>query len=238
MAAGLPTRAEEPVTCGVPTGLRRHALLQALGFAAFGMVADLDLLVERHSQFTHSIGMALAVGVTVFVLLRWHHRHPMPESTATPGHSASVTVDCARRAPHSTLTLRTGHREHGTLYSDSVLALAACAAYSSHILLDWLAQDATAPLGITALWPFSSAYYLSHLDWFWGISREPWRPGAAWHDVVAITREVLMLGPLTLAAWMLRRGGRQVLPTGQASGRQHLQSAVELPRAGESDDAT
>ena len=50
-------------------------------------------------------------------------------------------------------------------------AIACAAAYASHVLLDWLARDTTAPIGIMALWPFSHAHYESDLHIFGAISR-------------------------------------------------------------------
>lgn len=153
---------------------------QALVFAVLGIAADLDLLVGRHSQVTHSLGMSLIVAGVSAVLLR-------------------------------------GRRRWLTL------ALAAGAAYGSHVLLDWLGQDATPPFGIMALWPFSHEYFISHLDVFSGISREPWRPGALWHDVVSVLREVAILAPLAAAAWGLRgRPEKQVLPPGATPAGQEV----------------
>jgi hypothetical protein len=180
----------------------RRVPVQALAFAGLGMAADLDLLVGRHSQFTHSVGMTIAVSLGAYVVL---HR------AGGGAHRASVT-------------------RHAWL-----LALAVGAAYGSHVVLDWLAGDATPPWGITALWPFSSSYYLSHLDVFWGISREPWRPGAVWHDVLAIGRELLLLGPLALGAWWLRRPTeRQILPAAGRAAAQQLPPGPRLPADGES----
>src|SRR5687767_12034449 len=34
-------------------------------------------------------------------------------------------------------------------------------AYGSHLLLDWMGKDTSSPPGFTALWPFTSNYYLS-----------------------------------------------------------------------------
>lgn len=137
---------------------------RAIAFAALGVAADLDLLVGRHSQFTHSIGAVLIVLGIAVLLVRPRRRDWV------------------------------------------ILSLAAAAAYASHPLLDWLAEDTTPPRGITALWPFSRDYFLSHADIFLGISRRPWLPGAAWHDLLAIAREVLFLAPLAIAAWWVRRG--------------------------------
>ena len=160
--------------------------------AQIGLAADLDLLIGRHSQFTHSIGAALAVFVIAAIALR--------------------------------------HRPHWLS-----LALGVGAAYLSHVLLDWLGQDATPPLGITALWPFGQAYYISHIDVFWGISREPWRPGAFWHDVLSVAREVIVLLPCAVAAYWLRRPrGRQVLPRRRGTGERKLPGATPAAGGGES----
>ena len=39
--------------------------------------------------------------------------------------------------------------------------IAAAAAYASHLLLDWLGDDRSVPIGIRALWPFTDAYFQS-----------------------------------------------------------------------------
>ena len=80
------------------------------------------------------------------------------------------------------------------------LALAAAAAYGTHVLLDWLGSDTTAPLGVMALWPFSSQFYLSDGYWFMSVCREYWELGCWRHNVVGVLREVLILGPLALGA--------------------------------------
>ena len=51
------------------------------------------------------------------------------------------------------------------------LAIGGAFAFASHVLLDWLGSDASPPIGIMALWPFSSAYYESELHVFMAISR-------------------------------------------------------------------
>lgn len=166
---------------------------RALAFAGLGLAADLDLVVGRHSQFTHSVGAALIV---------------------------------------FGLAALAGRGRRGWL----LLAAAAAAAYASHPFLDWLAEDSTAPRGITALWPFSRAYFLSHADIFLGISRQPWRPGMFWHDVVAVSREVLLLAPLAWGAWWLRRSptAPQILPALRPGADQGLPPPGVAARRGES----
>jgi len=88
---------------------------------------------------------------------------------------------------------------------DFRLALAVAVAYASHPLLDWLGQDGTPPYGVMLLWPFDPGFHHSGLDVFTGISRRYWLPGFIAHNLSAVVREVLILGPLALGAWWLRR---------------------------------
>ena len=74
-------------------------------------------------------------------------------------------------------------------------------AYGTHVLLDWLGADSSAPRGLMALWPFSSAYYISDLDVFDSVDRRYWLEGFWRRNVVAVTREVAILGLLVGIAW-------------------------------------
>jgi inner membrane protein len=84
-------------------------------------------------------------------------------------------------------------------------ALACTLAYGTHILLDWLGSDSSAPIGIMALWPLSREYYESSLHLFMAISRRYWH---GWsfvrQNVTAVVREVLILGPILTAVAMMR----------------------------------
>ena len=83
-------------------------------------------------------------------------------------------------------------------------AIAASLAYASHLLLDWLGNDTTAPIGIMALWPLSAEYYQSALHLFLPISRRYWVDGFLAHNLTAVAREVLCIGPFAfLAYWRL-----------------------------------
>ncbi|MBA3231750.1 MAG: hypothetical protein H0T05_02920, partial [Acidobacteria bacterium] len=85
-------------------------------------------------------------------------------------------------------------------------ATAAALAYASHLLLDWLGHDTTAPIGIMALWPLTSDYYESSLHLFLPISRRYWLPGFVAHNFTAMARELLWIGPFALFAyWRLSR---------------------------------
>jgi hypothetical protein len=84
-------------------------------------------------------------------------------------------------------------------------ALACGAAWGSHVLLDWLGSDSTAPIGIMALWPVSSAFYQSDLHWFMAISRRYWLPDFFRMNALAAVRELLILGPAALLIGWARR---------------------------------
>jgi hypothetical protein len=85
------------------------------------------------------------------------------------------------------------------------IALAVAAAYGSHVLLDWLGADSSTPRGLMALWPLSSAYYISNLDVFRAVDRRYWLPGFWGRNTVAVAREVLILGPVLLTRWLRHR---------------------------------
>ena len=87
-----------------------------------------------------------------------------------------------------------------------VFALACAAAWASHILLDWLGSDTTPPVGIMALWPFTSSFYQSDLHWFSAISRRYWLPEFFALNLRAAWRELWLLGPLAvLIGWLRAR---------------------------------
>jgi inner membrane protein len=103
-----------------------------------------------------------------------------------------------------------------TRYRDVRLALAVAAAYASHTLLDWLGSDSSAPIGIMALWPFRHAHYESDLHVFHAISRRYWLPGFWTSNLHAIARELAILVPIAIGAFLvarLRGRGRSIVLT-------------------------
>ena len=89
------------------------------------------------------------------------------------------------------------------------LGLACAAAYGSHILLDWLGTDTSAPIGIMALWPFATGYYEASLHLFPAVSRRYWQPELFWsQNLRALVTELLILGPVLVAVWISRRRSR------------------------------
>jgi membrane-bound metal-dependent hydrolase YbcI (DUF457 family) len=89
------------------------------------------------------------------------------------------------------------------------MAVAALLAYVSHPLLDWLGTDSSPPIGIMALWPFTREHYESPFHVFMAVSRRYWQGDAFWiHNVAAVVREVIILGPATAGVWWVC-GSRQ-----------------------------
>lgn len=84
-----------------------------------------------------------------------------------------------------------------------LFALALAAAYGSHVLLDWLGSDSVAPIGVMALWPLTSDFFLSDRRWFMSVCREYWLLKCWWHNALGLTREILFLGPLAFGALYL-----------------------------------
>ena len=111
---------------------------------------------------------------------------------------------------HSTYThslgaaLIVGLATLGWLRGDLLMAAAAAAAYGSHVLFDWMGRDGSPPIGIMALWPFSSGFYLSDLHLFMAIERRYWRPGFLMHNLAAIAREIAILAPAVALVWWFR----------------------------------
>jgi membrane-bound metal-dependent hydrolase YbcI (DUF457 family) len=81
-------------------------------------------------------------------------------------------------------------------------AIGVSAAWGSHVLFDWLGSDTTPPIGVMVLWPITSDYYFAHAYVFEAISRRYQLPNFWPHNIGALLREVLLLGPwLLLLRW-------------------------------------
>ena len=85
---------------------------------------------------------------------------------------------------------------------------AAFAAWATHPLLDALAVDTSPPIGVMVFWPFSSTYVQTGLSVFAPVSRAYDAPGFFEHTVLAVAREVLIVGLAVFAAWRLRGRAR------------------------------
>jgi membrane-bound metal-dependent hydrolase YbcI (DUF457 family) len=82
---------------------------------------------------------------------------------------------------------------------------AAGLAWLSHILLDFLNRDTHPPIGVLALWPFSSAYYKFPWPVFLDVGRTlEW--ATVRNNALAAAWEIAVLLPVLVAAWRWRRG--------------------------------
>ncbi len=90
------------------------------------------------------------------------------------------------------------------------VALGMASAWGSHLLLDWLGNDTSAPIGIMALWPFDAGYYQSPFSIFDAISRRYWLPEQfIVGNLKAAIKEVMLLGPIfAVALWLRRKSSR------------------------------
>ena len=88
------------------------------------------------------------------------------------------------------------------------IVLALTGAYASHLLLDWLGHDTTAPFGIMALWPFTDGYYMSYLNWFPPVDRRYWQATFWDNNTRAVGRELLILLPPAALVWLTARRQR------------------------------
>ena len=85
------------------------------------------------------------------------------------------------------------------------VGLMCAAAYATHLLLDWMAVDFFPPRGIQALWPFTNSYYISGWDVFGKIERRDMLSWPAMRvNLQAIGQELLILGPIVWAIWLIR----------------------------------
>lgn len=136
-----------------------------------------------------------------------------------------LTIACAAvaAAPDLDLVLRT-HRTYThsigatlvvALFAAAVAAgaklplarivLACAAAHASHIFLDWLAVDRSPPYGIQAFWPFSDRFYISGVDLFrQTVRRRFFSEPAIRANALAVAQELVILGPVALAVWLVR----------------------------------
>jgi membrane-bound metal-dependent hydrolase YbcI (DUF457 family) len=80
--------------------------------------------------------------------------------------------------------------------------LAVAAAWSSHVLLDWLSNDTRPPIGVMALWPLTRDYYKSSVEVFPPVSRRYWESRFWLYNLRAATVEILVLGPAAAIALM------------------------------------
>ncbi|HWJ54593.1 MAG TPA: metal-dependent hydrolase [Vicinamibacterales bacterium] len=166
----------------------------ALGGFAFGWLAARSSRLDR-PVLAGLIFAGLGAVPDVDILVEGTHRL-YTHSIAAVGLVALLAAVALRSA---------GGRIAGA-GSRRALVIAATAAYASHLLLDWLGDDRSVPIGIRALWPFTDAYFQSELRWFPPVERRYWLPGFWTANLRAIGWEMLVLMPLAaMAVWVRAR---------------------------------
>ena len=102
------------------------------------------------------------------------------------------------------------------------------AAYSSHLLLDYLGTDARPPLGVPLLWPVSDATWISPISFLPGVhhatsgvetSGEWLKMVFSRHNLRPILFELMLVGPLLLLALGSRRWRRKPVVGNPQGGR-------------------
>ena len=89
---------------------------------------------------------------------------------------------------------------------DMLLSIVCALAVSTHVLFDWLGSDDAAPIGVMALWPLTTQFFFADAWLFDAISRRYWRDDFVSQNVIAIAKELLLLGTPALALlWWRRR---------------------------------
>ena len=101
------------------------------------------------------------------------------------------------------------------------VAAMCAAAYTTHLLLDWLAADTFPPRGIQWLWPVSHKWYISDTDWFRQTERrEFFTAPSIIKNLQAIVQEIAILGPTLAAVWLVRVKALSGLSS-EVAGRDH-----------------
>lgn len=86
--------------------------------------------------------------------------------------------------------------------------LLASALFMSHLVLDLFGRDPSPPHGIQFFWPFSDSYTFWEWHLFPNLERRPFDRSVVSRAVPVVAAELLLLGPLLLAARFWRRRRR------------------------------
>ena len=123
--------------------------------------------------------------------------YPPIHRTVTHSISTTILVTIIAAAVTAWVTGRISWR----------IVLACAAAHASHLLTDWLGTDRSyAPFGIQMFWPFGSGWYMSGWDIFLRVERrDPFSWPTLQTNLAAALREILVLGPVMSAIWLVRR---------------------------------
>lgn len=169
--------------------------------AALGALADVDLLspTPAHRAYTHGVGAVILVTIIAAAVTGWVTR----KAGLKTGDTKRINTELTR--PTEKIDRQIPVSSVGSVSIILRVALMCGGAYATHVLLDWLAFDDTAPYGIRALWPFSDRWYISGWNLFPGTAR---RHVLSYTSLVqnayAIAIEIAILVPIAWGVWRLR----------------------------------
>jgi inner membrane protein len=166
-----------------------------IGHALAGLIVHTAGSQRRDLQDWPRFGLVVAAACApdLDLLLRFliggqHHRGP--------SHSLGAAL-LAGAAAYAMLAL--AHWPRATRLA-SLVGLG----WASHVLLDWLGSDTHPPLGLMALWPWSSGWYKAPLVFFGDIGRTL-ELSTVRHNAMAAAWEIVLLLPILLVAARFRQ---------------------------------
>ena len=80
-----------------------------------------------------------------------------------------------------------------------------CAAYSSHLLIDFFTDDGSKPYGIPLLLPFSHQHFMAPFPIFYSIHRGELTDLFSAHNLIGVMIEVAVMGPIAYLAVFVAR---------------------------------
>ena len=192
---------------------------------ALGGIAAGSLIASRPDRRKLALFATVGVLADIDFILPIVHRGPTHSLTAAAAAFTVAFVLVSFRKPPA---------------ASVRLAAAIGAAYLTHILFDWLGEDAGPPSGIMALWPVSVRYYVSGLDVFSSVERRYWLPGFWRHNALMLVREVAIVAPVACLALLAARrlnsfGNRRTLVRSSDRGAPRPPSDAAADTAGTSD---
>ena len=94
---------------------------------------------------------------------------------------------------------------HSAVFRTALLLMAA---YGSHLSLDYFTHDGSPPIGIPLFWPMTDRHMVAPVEVFLSIHRGSIQALFGSHNFMALFREVLVLGPLALLAYLRAKRAR------------------------------
>jgi inner membrane protein len=80
-----------------------------------------------------------------------------------------------------------------------------CAAYCSHLLIDYFTDDGSKPYGIPLFLPFTEQHFISPLPIFYSIHRGELKDLVSMHNLMGVMIELAVMGVIAYLAFFLAR---------------------------------